>query len=246
MNISPLKTDIISPGDALISILDKYVPTLPEHSVLAISSKIVSLCEHRLISQAPPIAKEQLIKDECQAYMKGPYDVFLTITNGQLVASAGIDESNSAGSYILYPSDVQKSATDMWTYLRQRDKVVSLGIIITDSHTKPLRRGVIGSGLGWCGFCALKSYIDHEDLHGNTLQHTHVNVLDSLASAAVLVMGEGNESTPMALITSAPDIQFQDHPPSSLELNQLQVALEDDLYEPLINSPNWIWIKRIK
>lgn len=244
MQINLLKTKIISPGDALTSILDQYVPSLEEGNILAITSKIISLCEKSVIAKSKDLKKEDVIKQDSDAYILGPHNTYLSLRDGVLLPSAGVDESNSVGVYILLPQDVQKSAKTIWNYLRQRDSLQSLGIIITDSHSRPLRKGVTGLGLGWCGFKALRSYIEHEDLFGKLLDHTMVNVLDSLATTAVLTMGEGKESTPMALIKDAPHIVFQNRPPIPEEIDQVKVSLTEDLYGPLINSSKWIWTEK--
>jgi F420-0:gamma-glutamyl ligase len=64
-------------------------------------------------------------------------------------------------------------------------------------------------------------------------------VRDALAAAAVLVMGEGSEQTPLALIKDLPFIAFQDRDPSPEELAAAAIALEDDLYAPLLTRAPW-------
>jgi len=51
-----------------------------------------------------------------------------------------------------------------------------------------------------------------------------VNVADALAAAAVLLMGEGKEQTPLAVLTDLPFVTFQDHNPSPAELAALKAA----------------------
>jgi F420-0:gamma-glutamyl ligase len=68
---------------------------------------------------------------------------------------------------------------------------------------------------------------------------TKVNVADALAGAAVLVMGESNEQTPLAVITDIPFVQFQSRNPTNIELNSLHIAIEDDVYAPLLTSVHW-------
>jgi dihydrofolate synthase / folylpolyglutamate synthase len=68
---------------------------------------------------------------------------------------------------------------------------------------------------------------------------TKVNVVDALAAAAVLVMGEGSEQTPLAIISDLPFVTFYDRDPSMEELQQLRIAIDDDLYGPLLTSVRW-------
>ena len=44
-----LKTHKIKAGDNLHALLDKYLPELEENSVVAIASKIVGICEGRVV-----------------------------------------------------------------------------------------------------------------------------------------------------------------------------------------------------
>ncbi|OJW49126.1 MAG: F420-dependent oxidoreductase [Alphaproteobacteria bacterium 41-28] len=245
MHIKPLKTHLIQVGESLNDILNAYVPPLEEGSILAITSKIISLCQGRVVDKEDVGDKYALIEQEADAYLseneRNAYDIYLTITNGILIPSAGIDESNGNGVYILFPEDIQDTATLIWNTLRQRDKIDSLGIIITDSHTTPLRRGVTGISLGWCGFEPLYSYVGKPDIYGTNLRVTHINNLDALAASSVLLMGEGAEQTPLALITQAPRIKFLARPPSLEEINSVQIPLKEDLYAPLLEGVKWTW-----
>ena len=172
-------------------------------------------------------------------------DTFCTeqsyIKNNIIIPSAGIDESNGNGMYILYPENIQESATKIWNHIRRRNQLKEFGVLITDSHTTPMRRGVIGIALGWCGFKALYSYVGKPDCFDVPLSVTVVNVLDALAVSAVFCMGEGNEQTPFATITGAPKIDFQERPPTCEEVNELYIPMQEDLYAPLLNNGNWVF-----
>jgi F420-0:gamma-glutamyl ligase len=71
--------------------------------------------------------------------------------------------------------------------------------------------------------------------------------LDALASAAVVVMGEGTEQTPIALIEDVPFVRFQDNDPSADELKSFFLShMEDDLFEPFLKNAPWQpgWLDR--
>ncbi|HEV7738096.1 MAG TPA: putative folate metabolism gamma-glutamate ligase [Chlamydiales bacterium] len=250
MQIKTLTTHRITSEDSLFPILDAYVPTLREQSILVITSKIISLCEGSIVDKSAVVSKEALIHKSADAYLDYtkefpiPYSIQLTIKNNILIPSAGIDESNGNGVYILYPKDVQKSAISVWEYLRKRDNLQQLGVIITDSHTTPMRRGVIGIGLGWCGFSPTYNYIGKPDCFGALLRVTLANALDALAAAAVYCMGEGNEQTPIAVIQEAPKITFQSIPPTQDEIKHFCIPMEEDLYAPLLKNARWIFNNR--
>jgi dihydrofolate synthase / folylpolyglutamate synthase len=242
MRLTPLRTHRITPSDRdLFAILERHVPRLAERSVLAITSKIVALVEGRVVP-AGAANKRELVLKEAERYVAAEhnkYDVFLTLKRGMLIATAGIDESNADGSFILWPADAQSTANQLRAYLARRFALAEVGVIITDSRTSPLRPGVTGIALAHSGFAALKDYVGKQDLFGRPLRMTKVNVLDALATAAVLVMGEGSEQTPLAVAEELGFVEFQGRDPTPAELAELVIAPEDDLYAPLLTSAPW-------
>jgi putative folate metabolism gamma-glutamate ligase len=243
MKINSLRTRLVQVNESLLAVLDQYLPSLQEKDVVVITSKLVSVCEGRVVKA--PISKYELIKQESDLYLDepNPHGVVLTVMGNLLIPNSGIDESNANGAYILYPLDVFLSAQRIWEHLRQRDDLQDLGVIITDSHTTPMRWGVTGVALGWCGLEPLNNYINTPDCFGRMLKFTKVNVVDALATAAVFTMGEGNEQTPLALISDISKVTFRNTPPSSEEIASLHIPMEEDIYGPLLVKGSW---KRFK
>ncbi len=243
MNIVPIRTTAILVGDKLTAILNQYVAGLKEKSVLVITSKIVSICEGAVIKNDGSVNKHDLIKQEADSYLDLPlsktYGVTITIKDNKLVANAGIDESNGNGYFILWPRDPFRSATTIWEYLRKKYHLTKLGVIITDSHVIPLQWGTRGRALAWCGLEPLKNYIGTPDIFGKHLHATKASIVDGLAAAAVAVMGEGNEQTPLAVITDIPFVTFLDRPPTRKEIDALTIEPADDIYAPLLTSVQW-------
>lgn len=247
MIINQIKTKkIIGRRNDLYEILDKYLTAFNEQSVLAITSKIVSICEGRIV-KTRKISKQELIEREADYYLpleKRKYDITLTIKNSLLIPSAGIDESNGGNNYILWPSDSQKTANKIREYLCKRFSIKKVGVIITDSKTTPLRWGVTGAAIVHSGFYALKNYIGEPDIFGKKLRVTKANIMDGLAAAAVLAMGEGDEQTPLAIIKDVSFVHFQERNPNKKELDNLKINIEDDLYSSLLKGVEWIKGKR--
>ncbi len=77
---------------------------------------------------------------------------------------------------------------------------IKVGIIIADSRLMPTRIGTIGIAIANAGFEPVEDNRGKKDLFGNILKVTFIAVADSLASMAVAVMGESDESTPAAVI----------------------------------------------
>ncbi len=241
MRITSIKTDRIVPGRKLFDILNRYLKKLPERSILAVTSKIVSICEGRIVP-VDSVDKTKLIEEEADYFLpleQSKYNVVLTLKHNMLIPSAGVDESNGNGYYILWPRDSQRTANEIRTYLTQRFKKKNIGVIVTDSRTSPLRWGTTGTVLAHSGFSALNSYIGQPDIFGRKLKMTKANVSEALSVAAVLAMGEGNEQTPLALIENVSFVRFQQRNPSSREVKKLSINPKDDLYASLLRGVSW-------
>lgn len=243
MKITTIWTKKIIPfKDSSFDLFDKYLTAFPERSILAVTSKIVSICEGRVVKIDEKINKVDLIKKEAEYYLppeESKYNIVLTIKRNLLVPTAGIDESNGAGYYILWPKDLQKTANEIKGYLIKRFGLKTVGVIITDSRTTPLRLGTTGFAIAHSGFFALNSYIEKPDIFGRKLKVTKANVMDALGAAAVLAMGEGNEQTPLAIIEDLPFVKFQNRNPTKKELSEIKIDIDDDLYGPFLKSVKW-------
>lgn len=241
MIVRAYKTHKIKPKEDLFKILDEYLPRLEEKSVVAISSKVVATCQGRVV-KVGTIDKDELIARESQYYLpreNNPYNVSLTITRNILAATAGIDESNGNGYYILWPKDLQKSANSIREYLCKKFDRKYIGVILTDSKTTPMRWGVTGIALSYSGFKGLVSFVGKPDLFGKKLEYTNVSVMDSLASSAILEMGESNEQKPIVVISDLSMVQFQDHNPTKNELDEWKISMRNDMYGDFLKNAPW-------
>jgi F420-0:gamma-glutamyl ligase len=102
-----------------------------------------------------------------------------------------------------------------------------------------MRRGTNGIMLGYSGFRALNDYVGRPDLFGRPFTVSQADVAGGLAAAAVVQMGEGDEQTPIAILTELPFIQFQDRDPTAEELATVIISLEEDLFAPFLTSVQW-------
>ncbi len=242
MTIQAIRTDKITAGSHTMSTVLDAIRILPERSIVVVTSKIVSLCEGNVV-KIGDTPKEALIRNEAQYYIDPaahPYGITLTVTRHLLVPTAGIDESNGNGYYILWPKDVHESAQNIRRLLVEKHKRQHIGVLITDSKTTPMRWGVTGIALSYAGFSGLNDFIGTPDLFGRPIEVTKVNVADGLAASAVLTMGETNEQTPLAVITDVPFVHFDEAKPSWEELEEWQIPMETDLYGPLLKNAPWI------
>jgi len=225
MHIRPLKTRVFKEGEDLAAFVLRHISNLKNGSILVITSKIVALAEGRVANAKE---KDRIIKRESTWALKTKY-VWLTEKDGVILANAGVDESNADGKLILLPKDSFATAVKLRAALKKRYKLKKLGVIITDSRVMPLRAGVVGVALGYAGFRGLRDYRGEYDISGRKLKFTQTNIADSLATAATLVMGEGSERQPLAVIADAP-VEWT----KRVNKKELLIPLKDDMYAPLL------------
>ncbi len=238
MKVKAVKTKPVRHDTELQNVIDQ-ISDFKEGDILAITSKIISVMQGRMV-KASDVDKAALIRQEADCYMlEDQYGVMLTIINNILIPTAGIDASNAEGHYILYPENIFQVAEDIRQRLMKKFHVKHCGVIITDSRSAIMRRGVTGFALAWSGFKALRSYVGEKDVFGKPLEFTHVNIPDALSAAAVYEMGEGAECTPMAVISDAKDIPYSDAPVSAQERDFFILRMEDDIYAPLLMAADW-------
>ena len=264
MQTRSLKSRIVKPHDDLFAVIDEAIANdsqlkgeLPNGCVLAISSKIISYCQGRLVakqkSEQKGFSKEEerdekhaLVQREAELYIdphSSKYDLMLTIKNSTLAVNAGIDESNAnlngEECFILWPEKMQETVNEVWRYVRQKYDLKNFGVIVTDSRSFPLRWGVVGTAIVYCGFKGLNNHIGDKDIFGREIHMVQVNVTEALGVAATFVMGEVGEITPFALLSDLEKVQFVDHEPTAKELETSKIAIEDDAYAPLLTKADW-------
>ena len=241
MKVTAYKTDkITSRSHDLFALLDTTLPSLPEECVVAVAAKIVSLSEGRAV-QAEDSQKDDLIKQESQWYLPraGKYKLCFTITHDMLIPTAGIDESNSNDNFILWPVDPQASANAVREHLIEKHGRRHIGVIITDSTTRPSQWGTTGIAIAYSGFKPLKDYVGQGDIFNRKLQFQKASIANGLAATAVTLMGEGSEQTPIALLEDLPFVEFQDRNPTEQELDDLRIERDEDIYAPFLNAVDW-------
>ncbi len=239
MKVAAIKTrKFLPPKDNLWELLSTNIKILNENSIVAVTSKVVSIGEGRCMPFSK-MTKDELAIKEADKYIPRNVSpggwILHTIKNNMLIASSGVDESNGADYYTLWPKNPQRSAKKIWEFLRKQFKVNNLGVIITDSRLIPLRRGVVGIAIGYYGFKPLKDYRGTQDLFGREFRMETSNLPDSLATSAVLEMGEGAESQPIAIISDVPDLKFS----TKDESNILTISEKEDMFYPFLFSVKW-------
>ncbi len=198
---------IIKEGDDIASLVQSLFE-IQDGDVLCVASTIVAKSEGRFrnledytpspkaIEIASTLAKDprfvQAVLDEsAEVLLKQPF--LLVVTRfGHICVNAGIDQSNVGYDRILLlPKDPSASAAALRGRLGK-----DCAVIITDTCGRPFRCGVVGVAIGWAGLAALKDWRGECDMHGRVLEITLEAIVDEVAAAANLLMGEAGDGTP--------------------------------------------------
>lgn len=235
MKFTAIRTRVLQPPkDDLYVVLDESLPHLQERDVLFITSKIAAIHQGRCVPMNAIANKDELIAKEADRHLPRALTpgglTVLTVKGSTLLPAAGIDESNGNGYYVLWPTTPNEFAAEVCFYLKKKYSLRDLGIVLTDSHCVPLRRGVVGVAIGFSGFRPVRSNIGQPDIFGRPLKVTTINVVDALAASAVLLMGESNEQTPLVLARDIHHLEFTDENCTS----DLYIPTDQDLYAPLL------------
>ena len=240
---------LIKPGDnlaqILVSSLLKSSIKIQDNDILAIAQKIVSKSEGRIVdlntvtpsTKAIELAQKvdkdprqiELILSESNAIVAHkPGVIIVEHRSGIILANAGIDHSNIEGNdnqemVSLLPEDSNKSASQLKKEIETLCNK-NIGIIITDSIGRPWRLGTTGVALGSAGVQVIRDLRGDRDLFERELKVSETADVDSLASAACLLMGEGNDATPLVSIRGVESIKTND------DTRQLLRTQSDDLF----------------
>lgn len=209
----------IAPGDDLGGMIAARATRegMTSGDVLIVAHKVVSKSEGRVITLAEvrpgPAARDladqtgkdpalcELILSESRRVVRRRGSTLICETHhGFVCANAGIDSSNAhPGTVILLPRDPDASARRLQARLTG-PLGGRVGVIVTDTHGRAFRRGLVNIAIGVAGFEAIIDHRGEHDMHGRTLIATDQAIADELAAASGLYMGK-DSATP-AIVAS--------------------------------------------
>ena len=218
----------IAPGDDLTALIgDAADGLLRDGDILAVTSKIVSKAEGRIIAAED---REQAITDETVrvvATRPHPGGVTRIVENrlGIVAAAAGVDASNTPhGTVLLLPLDPDASAARLRAGLSRRFGL-RLGVIVTDTLGRAWREGQTDVAIGASGVRPLDDLRGTLDTQGRTLDVTAPAVGDEIASAADLVKRK-SAGLPVAVVRGLDHLLAEDAPGARV----LVRAAEKDMF----------------
>ena len=213
---------IVRKGDNIADLICKATEKQGIHiqdgDILVITHVIASRAEGEVIN-LDEITPSEFANNIAKDYEKDPALVEVVLResksirrmrNGKLIteskhgfvcANSGVDKSNVPGerNVALLPEDSDRSAQRIRQAIR-RLTGCEVAVIISDTHGRPLRKGEINVAIGVAGIETLRDRRGESDLFGYVLRVKQTAIVDELASAAELVIGQANEGIPAAII----------------------------------------------
>jgi len=193
----------VRPGDDLPSLIMAGLRagklTLQDGDVVAVTQKVVSKEEGRIVAEGPE-GKEAWVRRESLRVVASRGDVVIAETrHGFVCANAGVDASNVAEGFLtLLPEDPDGSAERIRRALGEATGA-DVGVVISDTFGRPWRNGVVNVAIGCAGLPALVDLRGTKDGVGRVLEATVVALADEVAAASGLVMGKA-EGIPAAVL----------------------------------------------
>lgn len=218
----PLVTRGMDLAAEILRAVSREGVSFQDGDIVVIAQKVVSKSEGRFVQlgEIEPSARardiagrtckdarlvEVVLGEACEVLRTSPNVLIVEHKLGHVVANAGIDRSNvdaalaNEETVLLLPSDPDRSAATLRAQLEDATQV-RVGVVISDSFGRPWRLGTVGTAIGVAGVAAVIDRRGDLDLYGRELRHTEVGFADSIAAAAVLMMGEGNEGCPIVIV----------------------------------------------
>jgi len=217
---------LIKAGDNLAQLIcqacEQYSNKIEDRDIIVIAQKIVSKSENAVIDLNTVTPSEQAIQIAnqtgrdprlVQVYLNEASEVLfikgrMVITKHKLgfkMSSSGVDKSNVAPQadniVVLLPQNPDASARRIKSSIKcimEKETAV----IINDSCGRDDRDGSVGMAIGIAGISHLE-YRSQKDLFGNQ-SNSRIALVDELAAAASMVMGQADEKIPVVIVRGIP------------------------------------------
>ena len=240
---------LVKAGDDLAGLItqaaEKEHVSIDDGDILVVSQKVVSKANGRVTQlktlkpseKALAVARKtskdprfvELVLEETANIVKASEEILIVENKGGLVCiNSGVDKSNVPGldSYTSLPKDSDESARKLRAQI-MRLTGRKIAVIICDTYSRPFRKGQVEFAIGLAGINPFKDYRGRRDLYHHLLRVKNVAVADEIAAAAELVMGQGDEGIPIAIIKNDKRVEFD----GSFSAESLNISREEDLFK---------------
>jgi len=229
----------------IVETTDKENISINNGDIIVIAQKVVSKANGRVVQ--PKTAKPsdraekvaeitskdarfvELVLKEAKRIVKASQEILIVENKSGLICiNSGIDKSNVSGedSFTLLPEDSDESARKIRAQIMKLTGK-KVAVIISDTYSRPFRKGQVGFAIGLAGIHPFKDYRGQRDLFNYILRVKNVALADEIASAAELVMGQGAEGIPVAIVKNVRRAELD----GTFSAESLNISKEEDLFK---------------
>ena len=232
-------------AETIVEIAGKNGLKIEDGDVVVVAQKIFSKSEKKVVrlkdvvpsKKAEEIAKitgkspkfVELVLRETKKTVKVSREILLVEDKrGLICINAGIDKSNveGRGNFALLPENPDKSAEKCRMDIKKLTGK-NVAVIICDTYSRPFRRGQVNFAIGVAGIKPFEDYRGKTDLFGQVLKVKKVAVVDEIAAAAELLMGQAKEARPVVIFKGLGSVvKFC----NKCSIKELQISSEEDLF----------------
>lgn len=198
--------EIAAGTDLPALLVSRVVPAgMVAGDVLVVAHKIVSKAEGRTVvlgdvvpspaarrlaeeTRKDPALCEVILQESRRIVRRRGGTVICETHHGFICANAGVDASNVVeGTVVTLPRDPDRSARHIQAQLAA---VAGgrVGVVISDTHGRPFRRGIVNIAIGVAGFRGVVDHRGRHDREGRVLVATEQALADELAAGAGILM----------------------------------------------------------
>jgi coenzyme F420-0:L-glutamate ligase/coenzyme F420-1:gamma-L-glutamate ligase len=241
---------LVNSGDdiarTIVEIARKNGITIENGDIIAAAQKIFSKSENRVVTLKEVVPSKsaeetakitgkprkfvELVLRETKRVVKASPEVLLVEDKrGLICINAGIDKSNvkGRGHFALLPENPDASAEKCRFEIKKlTGKTVA--VVVCDTYSRPFRRGQVNFAIGVAGIKIFKDYRGKRDLFGQILKVKNVAIVDEIAAAAEILMGQAKEATPVVIFKGIKNIVEFDEEHS---IKELQISRDEDLFK---------------
>ena len=162
--------------------------------------------DHLLLLPEDPDASADRLRAALESQLEGG-----AFSSNEVAANAGEATKESAGAFASTGAGRGEMEPPVDEACRLSPtpaaRTARIGVVVADSVGRAWREDTVGLAIGVSGLPARLDRRGEPDLFGRALHVTEVGIADSIASAASIVMGEGAEGRPAALVRG---LSFED------------------------------------
>jgi len=207
---------LIQKGDDLAELICENAVDISDKDILVIASTVVSkaagltFLEEDMIPgvEAKRIAAlngkdprfvQAILGESLEVLTEAPF-MLVRNKNGHVCINAGIDSSNVGGGRLLkLPDRPDRCAAEIGRAVEKKTGK-KISVIITDTNGRSFKNGQTNVAIGLYNIKPIRRWVGEEDLYGKVLEISEEAVVDEIAGAANLIMGEGNNGYPAVIV----------------------------------------------